>query len=63
MTDHEYTYRLTLDDDDSNVGTVCFRYAQAPAPHEDDTTLYLNQPSWEALGSPEELTMILRPAP
>lgn len=59
MTDHLWTYRLTLDDDgDQDVAR--FIYADAPGPEADDTRLLLNRPSWEKAGRPDRVTITIR---
>jgi hypothetical protein len=56
-----YVYDLDLDPDRSGPSLAVFRYTPATAPHDDDTTLELNGPSWEELGSPERVRVRITP--
>jgi hypothetical protein len=57
----QYTYRLHLDHHESGPTVAAFRYREAPAPHDDDTALQLNGPSWEAMGCPEVVEVTIAP--
>jgi hypothetical protein len=57
----QYTYRLHLDPHESGPAVAAFRYVDAPAPHDDDTALQMNGPSWQAMGSPEVVEVTIVP--
>lgn len=57
----QYTYRLVRDPTRSGPSLAAFRYAAAPGPHDDDTRLELNGPSWEAMGSPDAVEVTIVP--
>jgi hypothetical protein len=57
----QFTYRLHLDPTESGPSVAAFRYVAAPAPHDDDTAMQLNGPSWEAMGSPEVIEVTIVP--
>jgi len=57
----QFTYRLHRDPARSGPSIARFRYVDAVGPHDDDTGLDLNGPSWEAMGSPEVLEVTIVP--